>query len=1042
MNLAKLSIKRPIFITCLIIVMVVLGFLSFKNMPVEQFPDVNFPLVTVVVNYRGAGPEEIETLITKPLEDQIGTISGLKRITSKSFEGTSQIMAEFQLNSDLKSVEQQVRDKVTAAKARFPLDGNISEPIIRRQDPSDMPIITLALQAELSDTQLYDYADQTLKMRLEQIPGVGQVALTGGRKREIQVQLDRQKLKDRNFSVSQVSRQLQSEGENIPGGKINKGDFETIFRSIGEFRNVEKITQTVVGLQGNEIPTKLSDLGTIQDTVEDETSRVFFSGKKSLFITIYKQSGANTLELSRAVAKELKKFSADMKSEPGHPQVTVVQDTSRLIKLNVDDVEETIVIGIILTVFVVFFFLGSFRSTLITGLALPNSLLGAFVLMALFGFTINVISLLALTISVGLLIDDAIVVRENIFRHIEEGEAPMVAAKKGTQEVQLAVIATTAVVIAVFAPVGFMSGVIGQFMKQFGLTVCFAMVISLFDALTIAPMLSAYLAEKPSHLQVNKSLLSKLIDPLLNGFNWMQTQLEHGYARVLKTVLKHPLITLLCSIVIFVFCMSFAAKIPFVFIPDQDSGELTVNLEMMPGVNLDAMTRVSQHADERIRAHSEVELTTLTVGGLNGEAHTAIFYIKLLPKKKRSMSTPVFRDLLRKELLADPIVKEANPQVRTFSGGGPKSGLMMNLVGNNSQELQDYSLKLVAAMKKYPEFYDVDTSFRPGKPELQIQIKPDAVAVYGISPKTLGAEIRAQVEGNIPSKFRENGSEYNIRVRLNPEQRDLESNFSSIFVPNINGRLVRLTDVAEAKKAVGAATIDRVNRARYVQVISQVTKGFGTNQALKRIEQITQNEVKLPSSVKLVYTGDTESFQDMQTSFATAMGLGVLFIFLVLSALYESFITPFTIMLALPLAICGAFVAIYLAHESMSFFALLGIIMLLGVACKNSILLVDATHQFIEQGDSRADALIKAGRIRLRPILMTSIALIMGTIPVAIGLNEAAAQRTSMGYGIIGGVVSSTLLTLFVIPAAFIYIDRFRVWSKDLLKRLFAPAQP
>lgn len=1039
MNLADLSIKRPIFMTCIIIVTLVLGFISMVGLPVDQMPDISLPTLNITVRYPGAGPQEIETLITKPLEDQIGTISGIKRITSKSLEGISQVTAEFRFEVDVGYAEQQIRDKVTLAKSLFPNDNAIGEPAIRRFDPADRPIATLSLQGDLNEQELYDLADQVVKVRLEQIDSVGQVAIAGGRKREIQVQLDREKLRTRQLSVTQVSNQLRAAGENIPGGKVNEGDQETLFRSLGEFRKLSDITQTIVSFQSNEVSTKLSDLGIISDTLEDEVSRSYVNGKRSLFLNVYKQSGSNTLAVAEAVKKEMDVLSKEFKNAKGAPILQLVQDGGKAIRDNVWDVQETIIIGILLTIVVVFFFLGSGRSTIITSLALPNSLLGAFILMAFAGFSINVISLLALTLAVGLLIDDAIVVRENIFRHLEMGKSPEDAARIGTQEVTLAVIATTAVVIAVFAPVGFMSGIIGMLLKQFGLTICFAMAISLFDALTIAPMLSAYLAEAPHKPDAKKSLWERITGPLLSGFGKFQDWLEVIYVKLLKKVLKHPLITLAASVVVFVICMATVTKIPFVFIPDQDSGEMTADFDMPPGTNIEAMSRIAIMADDIVRAHPEVALTTVTVGGRNNESNIASMYIKLKPRKERSVSTPVFREKLRAEILANETLKNANPLLKNYSGGGSGAAITLNLVGAEQGKLEEYSTLLIEKMKNDKSFRNVNSSYRPGKPEFQLYVKSKSAPIYGINTKTMGDEVRAQVEGALPAKFREAGREYNIRVRLEPDQRNLRENFNKILIPNINNRLIRLSDIAEGKPATTAASIDRLNRSRYIQVTSDVSAGIGTNKALEKINTYLHDDLKLPPDIRVVYAGSTESFQDMTKSFVIAIGLGVLFIFLVLASLYESFITPFAIMLALPLAICGAFVAIFLANEVLSIFALLGLVMLLGVACKNSILLVDTTQQLMADGMERSQALIEAGKIRLRPIMMTSIALIAGIIPVAIGLNEASAQRTSMGYGIIGGLVSSTLLTLIVVPAAFSYIDRFRAWSGQWVKRIFAP---
>lgn len=1038
MSLAALSIKRPIFITCLIILMIVVGLVSFKSLPVDQMPDVTFPTVTVTVNYSGTGPREMETLVAKPLEDEIGTISGLKKMTSSSLEGIVTLSAEFNSDVNIQNAEQQVRDKVALAKATMPED--INEPLVKRVDPDESSVVTVSLRGDLSERELYDLADLTIKTRLEQISGVGQVEVAGGRKREIQVQLDRDKLTRREFSVTAISSALQAAGENVPGGKVNSGDIETVFRSLGEFENVRDISDTVVSLQSNEIPTRISDVGVVLDTLEDETSRVYVNGQKSLFINVYKQSGTNTLAVVDGVKSTVALISQELDTAKGKPQLLIVQDSSKAINDNVYDVEETIIIGILLTVLVVFFFLGSWRSTLITGLALPNSLIGCFILMAMAGFTINIISLLAMSVAVGLLIDDAIVVRENIFRHLEAGADAKTAALEGTKEVTLAVIATTAVVIAVFAPVGFMSGIIGQFLKQFGLTICFAMAISLFDALTIAPMLSAYLAEANPHAKKHSPIWDKTLGPMLKSFDQFQTWLEDRYEVALHWILRHPIKTILGGLVVFVLSTATVVKIPMSFVPNQDSGEFSISLDTAPGTNLDAMDRIAVEADQLVRKHPEVSLTTVTVGGRNGEAYKASLYVKLVEADNRKIATEDFKALINTELLASKTLSAANPKVQNSgAGGGAASDFSMNLLSTDSAALEPFAEQVLAKLKQDPRFFNVDTSYRVGKPEFQVKLKPGTASVYGINTKTIGTEIRGQIEGTTPVKFREAGNEYEVRVRLKPDQRDLQENFSRILVPNINSRLVKLSDVASGLPSAGAASIERENRARYIQITAGIRTGVGTNEALAAIKKITTEDLKMPSQVRISYGGSTERFQEMLTSMLTAIGFAILLIFLVLASLYESFITPFTIMLALPLAICGAFLGLFLAGEPLSLFAMLGIIMLLGVASKNSILMVDSTLQKMEQGVDRERAIIEAGKSRLRPILMTSIALIAGMIPVAIGLNAASAQRTSMGYAIIGGLVSSTLLTLLIVPAAFVYIDRFRVWSGEWMKRLFSP---
>ncbi len=597
MDLADLSIKRPIFITCIVFLSIVAGLMAFSRLGVDLFPDVTFPVVVVSTPYPGAGPAEVESLISKPLEDELSTISGLKRLSSTSQEGMSTVIAEFNLETDFKYAEQQIRDKVTASKRFLPKD--IKEPIIRRIDPSDQPIFILSLEADMPEAQLYDFAKEKIKPRLEQVNQVGLVEIVGGRKREIQVALDPRKLKERNLSVQSTIARIAGAGENIPVGKRSVGEKEAVFRTVGQFNKMSDIESLVVNFVGNDIPVTIHDIGEVKDTLEDEKSRAFVNGKKTLFLFVFKQSGSNTIAVSDGVKKRVADINEALKKDGTASKIHVVRDGSLWIRANVLDVQESIALGTILAIVVVFFFLGSLRSTIITGLALPNSLIGAFILMAIAGFSINIMSLLALSLSVGLLVDDAIVVRENIFRHIEMGKSSKLAALIGTKEVRLAVIATTLTVIAVFGPLGFLKGITGQFFKQFGLTVCFAMAISLFDALTIAPMLSAYFAS--NRIESNTGLYSLTMGRMVKSFEHFQEWLVERYEGVLKFTLGHPMLVLFLSFIVFIASSSLVMFVPKTFLPTQDQGEFTVGLDLPPGSSLDRMNEVAAKVDEVIR---------------------------------------------------------------------------------------------------------------------------------------------------------------------------------------------------------------------------------------------------------------------------------------------------------------------------------------------------------------------------------------------------------------------------------------------------------
>jgi HAE1 family hydrophobic/amphiphilic exporter-1 len=1033
MNLANLSIKRPVFITCVVLLSIVAGLLSMRSLGVDLFPDITFPVVTVTTPYPGAGPSEIETLVSKPLEDEISTLSGIKRLSSINSEGVSQVVAEFTLETDVKYAEQQVRDRVGSAKRKLPND--IEEPVIRRIDPADQPIVILALQADLSDADIYDLAQEVIKPKLEQVNQVGVVEILGGRKREIQVALDRKKLSYFELSAGQVAEKITGAGEDVPSGKKAEGETETIFRTVGQFTSLENIKDLVINFFGNERPVRVSDLGEAVDTLEDENSRTYLNEKKSLFLYVFKQSGSNTIAVVDNLLTRVEQINAELDRGAKAGTLTVVRDGSKWVRSNVTDVEESILIGSILAIVVVYLFLANGRSTIITGLALPNSLIGAFILMAIAGFTINIMSLLALSLSVGLLIDDAIVVRENIFRHIEMGKDPKTAALIGTKEVTLAVIATTFTVIAVFGPLGFLKGVTGQFFKQFGLTVCFAMAISLFDALTVAPMLSAYFAGASHKTKESNFVYRYTIGAVLKAFGRFQDWLDDRYEWLLKKVLRRPVTTIFIAIGIFFACVSLAGFVPKTFLPTQDAGEFNVSLDLPPGTNLQQMSKVALEVSEMLKGDPAVADRALTVGSRDGDSNVASIYVRLIPFKERpKLTTSAVKDRIREKLKA---YAYANPAVKDFDpvGAGMRP-FALNIYGSDAKELEEIALKVKERLAEMSGLKDVDINFRPGKPEFRIVPNAERAQLLGVSTTSIGRELRTQVEGVEAAKFRQSGIEYNVRVRMREDQRNLKNEFDRIFVPNLNQRLVRLSDVAQPIETEGPSKITRQDRNRYVQVNADLAPGAGLGDIIAAVTPIMQSDFQLPPH-RFAFIGQAENFKELGESMAIAMGAGILFIYLVLASLYESFMIPFTIMLALPLAIAGSFVALYLGGESLNIFSMIGVVMLLGVATKNSILLVDYANQMVAQGTDLATAIIKAGRTRLRPIMMTTMALIAGTIPIAMGLNEASRQRTSMGVAIIGGLISSTILTLVVVPAAYSFIERFRLWSGQKLARLF-----
>ncbi|WP_413577720.1 efflux RND transporter permease subunit [Bdellovibrio sp. HCB290] len=1024
MSPALLSVRQPVFILSIVILMLTLGAISLKKLPIDLYPDVTFPTVVVQTTYAGAGPQEIETEVSKILEDELATISGVQKVSSQNMESVSVVMVEFNLKTNLNFAEQEVRAKVQNVLRDLPDD--IDQPVIRKVSPSDAPIMYITLLSQMEDGKLYDLAKEVISPQFEQVYQVGQVDILGGRKREIHVSMDYNRLNSADVSATSISNALQSGGRNVPAGKIDEGNTQYSFRTIAQYQALSDIGNTVLRLADVYHPVSIGTLAKVEDTLQDETTRSRLNGKKAINFAIYRQSGANSVKVADDIRIKVDKINKQLTDQNIDAQMKITQDTSKKIRDNVFDVYESIFFGVLLTVIVVYFFLGSMKSTLITGFALPNSLLGACIMMGIFGFSINIMSLLAMSLVVGLLVDDAIVVRENIFRKLEAGMSPKKAAVVGTQEVTLAVIATTLTILAVFGPIGNLEGIVGQFFKQFGLTICFAMIVSLFDGLFVAPALSAYVAGAHSHAEPT-SKFGKWNKRALKAFDRFQSRLEEKYVTTLKWSLANPKKTIGASVAIFFLSIGVARMVPFTFLPAQDNGEFFVMFELPPGASLDGTDEVAKLLEDKVSKFPEIENVLTLIGSSNSEAHKGNLFIRLVPSKQRKKNTTAMKDALR-EVFKD-VQQKYNIIVTDNPGQQNSRQFNLNIVGQDMNALIDYSNKVLEVLRKNPSLSQPDTSYRAGKPEFQVKMKTDIAKMSGVTLTGIGVELRTLIEGMTPAIYRENGVNYDVRVRLKPDQRDLRKEYDNLKVPNLNNRLVPLSNVAEMKAAQGPSVILRENRNRYIQISADIAPGGkGLGGVMAELNALTKTELKPPAGVTFSFVGEAERFAELMQNILVSMGLGVMFIYLVLASLYGSFITPVTIMSVIPLAACGAFYSLFIMRSSFDLFSMIGCVMLMGLATKNSILLIDSTLEQQKEGKELKEALIHAGFTRLRPIIMTSLALIAGMIPVAIGLNEASKGRTSLGIVVIGGTISSTLLTLYVIPALHLYVERFSIW--------------
>jgi HAE1 family hydrophobic/amphiphilic exporter-1 len=1085
MGLEKLAIRRPTFVVALLVTMLVIGVVSFGKLSVRMFPDVEFPYVIITTNYQGAGVAEIEQLVTKPIEDALSSVSGLKHSGSISQENMSIVFGEFELSKDSNIAAQEVRDKI--AQIRLNLPEHIKEPVIVKADINSMPLISLSLMSDgMTSEELYDFADDIVSKDLACVSGVSQIKIVGGSKREVHVNVDKEKLKSYELDLMALATKIKSNTLNIPAGKIDKGSDEISFRTIGELNSIEQINNIVVNFYGNDSPITVKDIAEVKDSVQSEVSRARIAiredGKakylRSLLILVYRQAKGNDVSISDELKKKVTKVNKIYRKHDGAPHLTVISDTTRGIRMNLDDVKSTILEGIFLAVAVVYLFLGSWRSTFITALALPNSLIGAFIFMYIFGFSLNVISLMSLSLIVGLLVDDAIVVRENIFRHYEEGSDPVKSAIDGTSEVTLAIIATTSTIIAVFFPVAFLSGIMGQFFKEFGLTVVFAMFISILDALTIAPMLSAYIIPDRNELREKINVKSKIVIKIfrlctVEWFNIAFSLIERSYKKLISFiirkkfgVLKRYKISLKFIILIvstFVFCGTILVakkSLKASFMPKADMGEFNIKVVAKPGTSLDQMDNYSKQIEKIIMSDKNVELISSAVGSGNifsTLSNQINIYVKMIPshskieffvafcKKqnivKRTRTTSEVEGYLRnllKEKFGDELEFSITKESSLHNG---ESEFIIHLTGEDTSVLHGVAMQLMEKYKKIPYLVDIQSNYKLGKPEVQVQLDFQKMKDFGVSSIAIGNEIRAMIDGTLAGKYRECGLEYDIKVNLKDNQKDITKNFDDLYVINVNKKLIKLKNVASIKKTYGPTQIYRRDKSRYVSIEGNVAAGGAMGEiqrAAKKIfdkEKFSPKNIEIWKNIEYKLSGNIEEMGDMFKSIIKAGSFSLLFIFIVLASLYESVVIPFTIMIALPLAVVGGVVALILSKQHMDIFTMIGMIMLLGVVAKNSILLVDYIQQQMRNGLSIDDSIIRAGSARLRPILMTSFAVIAGMLPTALGFSELGKFRRGMGIVVIGGVISSTILTLIVVPALFGYVENFRHFLRRIAGR-------
>ena len=1012
MWISSVSIRRPVFATMIIVSFMVLGVVSMGRLGIDLFPDVSFPFVNITVVYPGASPEEVETLVTKPIEDAVAGVNGVKRVESRSTDSFARVGVEFELEVDAQNAAAEIREKVAAIRDRLPAD--VEDPTIVRFDVAALPIMTYAVgSAQRSDITRQQVEDD-LKPLIEQIDGVAAVEVNGGDIREIQVDLDPGRLEALGLPVAVVAEQLAAENLDLPGGQLTRGGQTISLRTKGEFATAAEIEDVILrSAAGSTV--RLRDVGRVVDGFEERTSTTRLDGVDAVSFSIRKQSGANTAAIAARVKETLARVSADF------PQLQIreVHDDSIYIRQNVDQVREHIIFGGIMAVVVIFLFMRDWRSTLISALALPTSVISTFFFMYVAGFTFNMMSLMALSLVIGILIDDAVVVRENIYRHMEHGEDAMTAAEKGTAEIGLAVMATTFTILAVFLPVGFMTGLVGQFFTQFALTIAFAVSMSLLVAFTLDPMLSSRFVRYVPPEERTRTRMGRLFE------RWGQAYdaLDRRYHRVLAAALHRPWLTMAAATAIFLASLSSLAVMGTEFVPVEDQSEFQVIVDLPPGTSFDESVAAVGRIEQELRRLPEVRQIFSTVG-VDGQVRSSVLRVKTVPPDARERGIGALKEDVRERLAGMPFVeaKVADPE---FMQGTPyQPPIMLYVRGDDLGELQRLSAEIERRISAIPGTTDVDSDLESGQPEVVARVNREIAADLGFSVASVAMQLRGMVEGLVPTRLRDGDREYDVRVRLAPEYRNDTAAILRTPLHSTGGALVRTGDVVQFTPAVGPSNIDREQRRRQARIGVDLEEGYALGTVTAAVEAAMAG-VDMPASFEWGFAGDVEMMQDSAAALVLALILAVAFIYIVLASQFESFLEPLLIMLSLPLAIVGALLLLLVTGKNIGMPAMIGVVMLMGLVTKNAILLVDYTNQMRREGLSTLDALLKAGPVRLRPILMTTLAMILGMMPSAFGTGEGSAFRSPISIATIGGLITSTLLTLVVVPAAYLLLDRF-----------------
>ncbi len=1036
MFLSDLSIKKPVLATMMVAAFVVLGAFSYHRLSVDLFPNVEFPFVAVQTEYPGASPEVVEREVTKRIEREVNSIEGVKRVFSYSNEGFSQVFIEFQLKTKVMDATADVRAKVDAIRGDLPRD--IDPPVILRFDPSQQPIMVFAVKGPgwaLRD--LTRLAEEDISRRLQSIPGVGSVGVAGGVRREIHVLLLPDRMRALDVSPDMVVSALERENADVPAGRVQRGATEDLVRVKGRLSDPRAFGDIVVAVRGG-TPVRLSQVARIEDAQEEERDAAFVAGERAVAVEIRKVSGGNTVD----IADQVNKTVADLnRTLPGGVKLSVIQDNSIWIRHSVDDVQKTLVEGAILTVLIVFLFLNSWRSTVITGLTLPVSVISAFLVFNMFGFTLNMMTLMALSLAIGILIDDAIVVRENIVRHVERGEDHFEAARKGTAEIGFAVLATTLSIVCVFVPVAFMGGIVGRFFYQFGIVIAFAVLVSLFVSFTLDPMLSSRWYDPQSEGHAQRGPIGKA----LQRFNDWFTGIGERYRNVIRWALAHRVLTMLIAFVAFVAALVMPAigLVGGEFMPRSDDEETSVAFQAPVGSSLEYTREKGMAIVRYLQARPEVKYTYMTLGGsaLNNEVNRGSIYVKLVPHKDRKLSQQEFETDIRKVL---PRFAGASARILQMGAvGGSAAPIVINLNGPDLKTLQSLSDEAIAKLRDVPGLVELHSSLDGRKPEWVVDVNRDLASHVGLSVGAVGNALRPVLSGQKAGDWEDpTGLSHDVVVRMAPEFRESRDDLLRVPVATsqVDARtgapvMVPLGQVATLERGAAPAQIDR-QRLERVATIEANFQGRPLT-AVVGDAQARLKGISLPPGYAFDFQGEQADFVETVGYMLESLSLAIVLLYLILASQFGDFLKPIAIMLSLPLSLVGVMLALAMTRGSLNIMSMIGIIMLMGLVTKNAILLVDFANQARERGVDRTQALVDAGELRLRPIVMTTLAMIFGMLPTAIALGAGAEFRAPMARAVIGGLITSTLLTLVVLPVVYTYLDDFGAWCGVWAKRWF-----